>query len=322
MNTNIVKCDLCGDSEIEIVSRQDRHGKQLQTGLCSGCGLVMHVPVPDETEVADYYARLYRQDYHGERQPSDRRVMRAWNNAERIYRQLQARLPAGGSVFEVGAGIGCTVKYFEMQGFDATGIEPNKDFNAFTRDRLRARVENQNLYDLQAEQDVDLLLLIHVIEHFTSPKKALQHMHGLIHDKGLLYIECPNLTGPFATFSRMFHYAHIYNFTPLTLQALAAQCGFELLEYYSQDDEADIRMLFRKADAPARLPDLSTHANQVRESLKHYNTVSYHARPAYLSRRARKVTSYLMEYMQAKEFVTNLLSRVMNEAADKNSAAR
>lgn len=313
MNTNSVQCDLCGGSEIEIVSRQDRHGEPLQTGLCQGCGLVMHVPVPDEAEVADYYASRYRQEYHGERQPSDRRVMRAWNNAERIYAQLHKHLPAGASVFEVGAGIGCTVKYFEMQGFDATGIEPNRDFNAFTRNRLHARVENRNLYDLESGWDVDLLLLIHVIEHFTSPKTALQHMHGLIADQGLLYIECPNLTGPFATFGRMFHYAHIYNFTPLTLQALAAQCGFELLECYSADDEADIHMLFRKTAAQPAAMDLSGHADQVRRSLNRYNAVSYHARPAYVSRRIRKVSSYLMEYMQSKEFVTSLLGRIVDE---------
>jgi len=310
MTNHSVQCDLCGGEKLEIVSRSDRHKQSLDTGLCLGCGLVMHVPVPNEAEVAEYYATRYRQDYHGERQPSERRVMRAWNNAGRIYKQLSSRLPDVETVFEVGAGIGCTVKYFEDQGLKASGIEPNRDFNAFTRSQLFADVENVNLYDLEQAPRADLVLLIHVIEHFSSPKKALRYIHGLINDGGMFYVECPNLTGPFATYGRMFHYAHIYNFSPKTLQAMAEQCGFELVESFTGDSDADINMLFRKVALKEQSVSLPGNADWVRSRIKKYNALSYHARPAYLSKRARKVSSYLMEYMQAKDFVSTLLSRL------------
>ncbi|OIO71825.1 MAG: hypothetical protein AUJ57_06565 [Zetaproteobacteria bacterium CG1_02_53_45] len=310
MTNHSVRCDLCGGEQIEIVSRSDRHQNPLDTGLCLGCGLVMHVPVPSEAEVAEYYATRYRQDYHGELQPSERRVMRAWNNGKRIYSQLRSSISGVKTVFEIGAGIGCTVKYFEDQGLKASGIEPNRDFNAFTRSKLFADVENVNMYDLEPAPRADLVLLIHVIEHFSSPTKALKYIHGLIHDDGLFYVECPNLTGPFATHDRMFHYAHIYNFSPETLQALAEQCGFERVECFTGEDDADIHMLFKKVAMQEKPVNLPGHADRVRGRINKYNALSYHMRPGYLSRRARKVSSYLMEYMKAREFVSTLLSRL------------
>lgn len=310
MTSPSVHCDLCGCDNIEIISQADRHQQALDTGLCQGCGLVMHVPVPSEAEVNEYYASRYRQDYHGESQPSERRIMRAWKNAQRIHNQLKPALSKVETVFEVGAGIGCTVKLFETEGFKASGIEPNHDFNAFTRQSLFADVKNINLFDLEAKPQADLVLLIHVIEHFSSPQKALTQIRELIHDDGLFYVECPNVTGPFATYDRMFHYAHIYNFSPKTLQATVEQCGFELVECFSDDDDADIHMLFKKCGEVNKAEVSADHADWVRGRINQYNTFSYHARPSYLSKRARKVSSYLMEYMKAKDFVSALLSRV------------
>ena len=310
MTNHTVQCDLCGGDKFEVISRSDRHKQPLDTGLCLGCGLVMHMPVPNEAEVAEYYATRYRQDYHGERQPSERRVMRAWNNAGRIYNQISSSLSTVKTVFEIGAGIGCTVKYFEDQGLKASGIEPNHDFNAFTKQSLFAHVDNVNLFSLETTPRTDLLLLIHVIEHFSSPQRALRHIRELIHDDGLFYVECPNITGPFATYDRMFHYAHIYNFSPQTLQATVEQCGFELVQCFSGDNDPDIHMLFKKCDEAKAAAVSSDHAYWVRERINQYNVVSYHARPSYLSKRARKVSSYLMEYMKAKDFVADLLGRL------------
>lgn len=301
---------MCGGKQFEIISHRDRLGQPLETGLCLGCGLIMHVPPPSEEEIARYYAEAYRRNYHGESRPSNRRIMRAWNNGERIFRQISPFLSGSESVFEIGAGIGCTVKAFEMHGFNASGIEPNRDFNSYSRNQLRARIENRNLYELDAASNFDLVLLIHVIEHFASPARALGHIHALIRDGGMIYIECPNITGPFATFSRMFHYAHIYNFTPATLEAMAGKCGFERVSSLSSEHAPDIQMLFKKAapDSPGHV--VEPDARAIRKDLVRYNSVSYHLRPTYLMRRARKLWSYLLEYLQADRFVARLLKKL------------
>lgn len=305
---NTHTCDLCGGSQFSIISELDRHGKPLTTGLCQGCGLVSHLPVPSEEEVAAYYANDYRKDYHGENKPSPRRIMRAWNNGQRICNQIRSHLKPGCGVFEIGAGIGCTVKSFETEGFAASGIEPNKDFNRYTREVLHADVANTNLYDLEEKADRDVILLIHVIEHFSSPSRALSHIHSMLKDDGLFYVECPNIGAPFATFGRLFHFAHIYNFTPATLIALARKCGFEVVKQFTDADNPDIQILFRKIE-PVTDQNFEGEAARTDAAIHRYNWLSYNLRPSYLGRRLCKVTSYLNEYLKAGSFVTTLEAR-------------
>jgi len=273
----------------------------------------MHLPVPSENEVAEYYASRYRRDYHGERIPNPRRVMRAWNNGERIHALLAPYLEGDESVFEIGAGIGCTVKAFETHGHQAAGIEPNRDFNSYSRQQLHTDIANTNLYDLEDAGAPNLILLIHVIEHFSSPRRALSHIHGLLADNGLFYIECPNLSGPFATLDRMFHYAHIYNFTPETLQSLARECGFTPLATLSRADSPNIHMLFRKAEKESAVGELAEHAQKVKHVVQQHNALTYHLRPIYLARRVCKLWSYLVEALTAESFVRRLLARLQKK---------
>ncbi|MDQ6957013.1 MAG: class I SAM-dependent methyltransferase [Mariprofundaceae bacterium] len=302
-------CDLCGSSSFETISKYDRHNKPLKTGICQGCGLVMHQPMPSEDEISAYYAKDYRRDYHGESKPSPRRIMRAWNNGQRILKQIKSFIPEKSNVFEVGAGIGCTVKSFEVDGFDASGIEPNTDFNSYTRDVLHASVENINLYDLKADYSRDVLLLIHVIEHFVSPKRALTHMRGLIKDDGLLYIECPNVGAPFATFGRLFHFAHTYNFTHNTLINMAKVAGFEVVQAFTDTTNPDIQILFKKVTIPESVEFDKQEAKRSHDAIFRYNWLTYNLRADYLLRRIIKLTSYAKEYMQANSFVKELEGR-------------
>ncbi len=305
-----MRCDLCGGRDFDTISERDRRGKPLRTVICRQCGLVMHAPVPSEEELARYYAERYRMDYHGERTPSPRRVMRAWKNGERIFHRLAPLLAGDDRVLEIGAGLGCTVKVFDLHGFDARGIEPNRDFNAYSRDRLKSRVENTNLYDLPAEPRADLVLLIHVIEHFSSPRRALEHIHALLADGSRLYIECTNLTGPFATFDRMFHFAHVHNFTPHTLIALARECGFVVEREFSGENDPDIEILFRKDKPTEARGALSGHAESVKARLRRFSWLRYHLRADYWKRRLRKLWSYLVEFLTARRFVRRLLEKL------------
>ncbi|MDX8414321.1 MAG: class I SAM-dependent methyltransferase [Mariprofundales bacterium] len=308
-------CDLCGHDQWQVISRQDRHRRPLTTALCQHCGLISHLPLPDEASIAQYYAKEYRHDYHGEQTPAPRRVMRAWNNGERIHTMLTPLITQPGRVFEVGAGLGCTVKVFQHHGFQASGIEPNHDFNRYSRQQLRANIDNQNLYDLNPAGQHNLVLLVHVIEHFRSPTAALMQIRNLLNDDGQLYIECPNVAAPFATFGRLFHFAHIHNFTPTTLCQLAEKCGFSVVQQLHGDDHPDIAFLFRKTALPSATSSNSDEATRVQRAIHRYSTAGYHLRASYLQRRFSKLANYAHERLVAHTFVQNLLRRCAQDPA-------
>ncbi len=301
------QCDLCDGDRFEILGRQDRAGQELLTDVCVACGLVSHRCIPSDEELAEFYAVDYRRQYHGELTPSARRVMRAWKNGRRIHRQLAPWLKPGANVLEVGAGIGCTVKVFQEQGCLAQGIEPNHGFQRFAEHRLHAAVRDAYLFDLPPAPRHDMVLLVHVIEHLRSPRAALEHLHRLLQPQGLLYVECPNLGAPFARRRKLFHFAHIHNFTPDTLAAMGRRCGFEVERWISLPTDPDLQVLLRRADA-GRL-EIDAHGyRRTREAVDRYNVLTYHLRPRYLSKRLRKLASYLQEHLFAERRMRELLA--------------
>jgi SAM-dependent methyltransferase len=282
---------------------------------------VCHKDIPSDQQLDHYYATEYRQDYHGEMTPSPRRVLRAWRNGQRIASQLNTVTRPGASVFEVGAGIGCTVKAFELAGCRASGIDPGVGFAQFARTKLRADVQVARLFDLPAEPKHDLILLVHVIEHFNSPRRALEHIWRLLRPGGRLYVECPNLAAPFARRSRLFHFAHIHNFTPNTLAMMAGRCGFHVERTFSTSDDPNLQMLLTKVDVPRLVIDPASYPATL-AAISRYNNFTYHLRWNYVAPRLQKLTGYLWERIVAKRAVTKLIERCQGSDAARHEWKR
>lgn len=313
-------CDLCGGESFEPLARRDRRGDPLRTVVCRDCGLVRHWRVPSDDELAEFYGLRYRQSYHGEETPSPRRVMRAWQKAERIHETVAPHLPPGARLLEIGAGIGCTVKYFERQGFRAEGIEPHGGFQRYSAERLQVSIQQGDVFTYQPEQLYDAVLLVHVIEHLRSPRQALRQIRQMLRPGGQLYVECPDLSAHFRLREGMFHYAHIHNFTRPTLSALAESCGFSVQAWLSPGREPNLCLLLRATGEPSR-PVLDPRGyGQALASFERYNWLTYHARWMYLNHRLRKLAGYAWERVYAGRFVSRL-QRDLRRAAAVSEAA-
>lgn len=312
------QCDLCAGTEFEQIGNLDRHEQKLETVICKTCGLVAHANIPTDAELARYYATEYRQSYHGEMTPSDRRVMRAWKNGERIFNQIQPCIEPDAEVFEVGAGIGCTVKVFELNGHQAHGIEPGEGFQDYSQKTLLSNVVRGDLFEQPRDHSRELILLVHVIEHFNSPRRALEYIRGMLADSGQFYVECPNIAAPFARRSKMFHYAHIHNFTPSSLQMLAESCGFKLEQQFGSPENPNLQMLFSCSEKTEPKID-STNYQKTMQVINGATPLRYHLRPYYFSSRMTKVASYIREHMTADQFVANVVKKCQQTAAAKQS---
>jgi len=321
MRNNVNHCDLCESSDFEVIARRDRDGEPLATCVCRSCGLVRHEEIPTEEELSDFYAHAYRKAYHGELVPSARRVDRAWRNGQRILKQISPHLPKESRVFEVGAGIGCTVKSFEFAGFRASGIDPGVGFATFARKELRASVQVADLFQLPPVPAFDAVLLVHVIEHFRSPRRALEAIRKLLARNGRLYVECPNLAAPFATRAKLFHVAHIHNFTPNTLRQLAQRCGYRVEETFSTADDPNLQMLLVRDESPRVIDDPASYGVTM-SAIERSESLMYHLNKNYLRRRVNKVAAYLGEHLFAKQRVERLLARCRSEAGAAYSQAK
>ncbi len=298
---NARACDLCQEASFETISTRDRHGQPLATVICQTCGLVQHAAIPSDDELAEYYGQRYREDYHGETAPNERRVMRAWNSAERIYGRLRDHVDSHSRVVEIGAGIGCTVKRFADAGCRAWGVEPHVGFCHYGKQQLASPLKNVDLSGVPASGDHDLVLLVHVIEHFNTPRRSLETIHEVLAPGGLLYVECPNLSAPFARRKKMFHFAHIHTFSPITLTSLAARSGFELVQSFADQRSPNLEMLFRRVER-AQFELDSRGYQEAKSAMARANEFYYYSRWSYLKQRAARLREYVAEYLHANAF--------------------
>jgi len=305
-STRIAACDLCGEVDFETVGERDRKGNEFRTVVCKTCGLVSHASIPSDQELADYYRRQYRKEYHDEYTPSAYRFLREWKRGRRRFELLQPFLDSSERVFEIGSGIGCNLKPFELAGFNVAGIEPGEGFRKFAREKLRLQVDGYVLAEVPREPRHDLVLLIHVLEHFSSPTAALRHIHSILNPGGRLYVEVPNLGAPHAAPGKLFHFAHIYNFTPTSLSTAAGATGFVVDAVLSDPREKNLAMLLSATDCCKLEVAPDAYRNTV-EAIARFNAITYHLRWQYLRERLLSIGDLLTGRFGAQKQVARIL---------------
>jgi SAM-dependent methyltransferase len=225
-------CQLCGTDAFETVSERDRHGNPLRTVMCRGCGSVTNDPIPTDEELAAFYRSDYRTEYKGVAEPRMRQV---WRN----FGRLEAHIGANAEFYsgrrkclDLGSGSGEFMFMAGRLGIECVGVEPNAPYAAYSRDRLGLNVMTQTLEETAfAAGSFDLIRLSHVMEHMREPVRSLKVLRDWLTDDGILYIEVPNVLDEAArkVRGRIFHYGHIFNFSPWTFRAAAGLAGLEEL---------------------------------------------------------------------------------------------
>lgn len=214
----------------ELVSEVDRRGNPLRTVVCMETGLVRNDPVPDDAELAKFYAEDYRKAYKGAETPRKRQIIRNFRRAAAHIGQFRDVLDPAGYVLDVGAGSGEFAYLMTEMGKTVTGIEPNAGYAAYCREDLGLDVQTAHLApDLFQLGQFDLIRLNHVLEHLNDPVKYLSMIATWLAPGGRLYVEVPNIETYCQTKSRgnMFHYGHIWNFNPWTLRSAAGLAGLQ-----------------------------------------------------------------------------------------------
>jgi len=164
-NIWIRECDCCGHQFAEIADR-DHH--------------------IEDTYGDDYFSKGgagYR-DYLGD---SPLFLQRAKWYADRV-----ARYCAPGTLLDVGAAAGFTLRAFADAGWDGLGIEPNARMAEHARLQLRVAVEATTLEAFSSGHRFDLVTMLQVLPHFPDPRAALHRAARLLRPGGYLLIETWN----------------------------------------------------------------------------------------------------------------------------------
>jgi 2-polyprenyl-3-methyl-5-hydroxy-6-metoxy-1,4-benzoquinol methylase len=195
MSIEYVNCNLCGSNSYTVLfeGRDRLHNVPGTFAVvqCDNCELVYLNPRPDASTLADYYPDEYT-PYESEATTIAGKLQ-AWLRRREATR-IAAMLPQGARVMEIGCAAGDLLRPLrDCAGLSVCGVEMSPYAASIARNNYGLEVHTGTIFDAPLlEEGVHAVIMRHVIEHFPSPREALEQSAIHLRPGGLLLVSTPN----------------------------------------------------------------------------------------------------------------------------------
>jgi 2-polyprenyl-3-methyl-5-hydroxy-6-metoxy-1,4-benzoquinol methylase len=236
----IKKCDLCaGKIFKDFLKTSDRNygTGEFNYVQCKNCDLVFLSPRPTPGWVFKFYPPNYGSHRKLQKLTLFQKIIRLLIRKNSLLAKVLIKDPLffmkKGRLLDVGAGNGSYLNILAEWGWEAYGVEPDKE--AIKRLK-KQRVKNIYPGDLFTAnlpiKDFDLIRYSHVLEHVPSPKKELKKARSLLKKNGKIFIFVPNIDSFFFKVFRSYWFPleaprHFFQYSPATLTKLLKVSGFK-----------------------------------------------------------------------------------------------
>ena len=227
MPESITNFPLCNERKSSLFDRRDFRDHQVVNRLCRNCGLVYQSPRMTESELEIFYQSEYRRVYQGSQDPSnkDLSVQKA-----RAGALLDILREVGVDKIDRFADIGSSSGLFleeikEEFKCQVIGIEPGEAYRVYAENRGMKVYESLESVEAAGEPALDLISMIHVLEHIPDPVNFLKRLReNFLTPNGRILIEVPNLYA-----HDCFEIAHLTSFSRHTLHEVMKKAGYSTL---------------------------------------------------------------------------------------------
>lgn len=205
--------------------------------FCERCGSGFTHPGLQADQIDAFYKNEYRKIFTSEAMGFSRRLFFATRNDLEIANQrvlaVEATIPVGGAVWEIGSGYGAFLSVLSQRRPDLRIIASEPDAKAREAFPVGANVAFATNEDA-ASCAYDAIFAFHVFEHVTSPQDFLLMCKKSLRPNGFVTISVPDYSK--ITRDRMFvHKAHLSYFTASSLAFVVKQAGFDVTSCVSTD---------------------------------------------------------------------------------------
>jgi hypothetical protein len=141
--------------------------------------------------------------------------------------------------------------------------------------------------------------MYHVLEHVDSPMAILVRLRRWLRDDGVLILEVPNIEARFEAPITKFHVAHLFYYSPATLEAVAKASGFGVDEVHLSEDGGTIIGTFRPYAGEPRLAVSAETYRRTKGMLQRHTNLRYYLSRTPYVRMAGRLATYCRKRMVA-----------------------
>jgi 2-polyprenyl-3-methyl-5-hydroxy-6-metoxy-1,4-benzoquinol methylase len=218
---------LCGYSDFLVIAEQDRYGLQQRVVVCKKCGLIMSNPHLTEKSCQYFYSTdMYRMLYQYEDYLETAHRKLISDSGKFIFEDLSPILKERGNlnILEFGCGGGWNLIHFSKAGYKVVGYDYSPILTQVGR-TYGLDLREGTIQDIEGEYDI--IIINHVIEHFTDLLGSMKSIIKHLKPDGLLYIGVPNIDNYGLG---QLQNAHIYYFSPRTFEYYMNRCGLRMIQ--------------------------------------------------------------------------------------------
>lgn len=230
-----MKCNFCGLEDNEIIFKYTRFEKN-NILKCKNCGLVFLELKKYKKEIELFYKKSYRKvdtlpKKSAEEMFNDPVTKYDCENRIEWIKKKYGNI-YGKKILEIGSSSGYFLECLSSFSAKAIGVELNEDYANYARS-LGFTVYSEPFETIDSENEFDLVIMFHTLEHIFDPMSILHHIYISLKIGGVFMGEVPNQHDwRLKIFNnevvKRFHYDnnHYYYFSPKTLYNYLKQCGF------------------------------------------------------------------------------------------------
>lgn len=262
---------LCGENLFGIISTYDRYRIWQPVVICVKCGLIQSRPRMSPKTLEWFYGSdFYRHIYDGNKGVSplshhvfEKRVETSNRRRDAIRADVHD-YDSIRSVGEIGCAGGWNLEVFRRDGKIVTGCDPSPGMTEIGRDH-GLDLRTGHTASLLGSK-FDLLILSHVVEHFSNPMIEVNAALDLLAPNGKIYIEVPDAR---AICLGALQGAHLYYFTPNTLTHFMAMIGLKPISSVRSHGGVHFSIIFTKDTSPS-LVNLSSEYAAMRSRIRRF----------------------------------------------------
>lgn len=218
-------CKLCGGHGLVAYLNSDK------INLCLACGGAFLVSDIIPRDLDNYYQGNI---FYAENSKNPVLIEGMKNSARFYLNFLKKHIrPSDEKVFiDIGSNYGSLVEEACKCNFKAKGLEKN-DYLVSASLARGLDVSSQDLAICVSDNSVDVITMMHVLEHLPDPLKSLKDIHQKLKTDGLLMIGVPNFSSYLSKKDglswRYIALEHLFYFSPKSLMKMLNLCGFDVV---------------------------------------------------------------------------------------------